>query len=101
MTTAGNPDWTDADSMRFAQELGLTLEPWQAAVLTAAVRAGRERAALCGARTGPVWKAGGEVCSCVEPAGHVERQDGRSGADHRCSCGAWFVDEVARRSPDT
>ncbi|MFF3867368.1 hypothetical protein [Micromonospora sp. NPDC001898] len=50
----------------------------------------------CGARTGPVWKLGGEVCVCIEPAGHVERRDGEFGADHRCSCGAWFVPAVAR-----
>jgi hypothetical protein len=54
---------------------------------------------ICGARTGPVWKNGGEQCACIEPAGHVERGDGRFGADHYCSCGAWFVDQVVRWRP--
>lgn len=53
-------------------------------------------AATCGRRVGPVWKLDGETCVCVEPEGHVERKDGKFGADHLCSCGAWFVDEVAR-----
>jgi hypothetical protein len=52
---------------------------------------------LCGALVGPVWKLGGETCVCIEQAGHVERADGAFGADHLCSCGAWFVDAVARR----
>lgn len=52
---------------------------------------------LCGSRCGPIWKLDGEVCVCVEPAGHVERQDSTFGADHLCSCGAWFVDSVKQR----
>lgn len=51
---------------------------------------------LCGALCGPVWKTGAETHGCIEPAGHVERRDGTFGADHLCSCGAWFVDSVAR-----
>jgi hypothetical protein len=51
---------------------------------------------LCRARTGVIWKLGGEVCSCIELAGHVERKDGTFGADHLCSCGRWFVDAVVR-----
>lgn len=49
----------------------------------------------CGKRVGPIWKLDGETCVCIEPAGHVQRQDGSLGVDHVCSCGAWFVDEVA------
>jgi hypothetical protein len=56
-------------------------------------------ATLCRARTGPIWKLDAEVCSCIESAGHVERQDGTFGADHLCSCGAWFVDSVVRWRP--
>lgn len=51
---------------------------------------------LCGKRCGPIWKLDGETCVCILSAGHVERTDGPYGADHLCSCGAWFVDEVAR-----
>jgi hypothetical protein len=50
----------------------------------------------CGAKVGPIWKLGGETCVCVLPPGHVQRADGPYGADHVCSCGAWFVDSVAR-----
>jgi len=42
---------------------------------------------VCGATTGPVWKAGGEVCGCTEPKGH-------EAADvwHKCPCNSWWVD---------
>lgn len=50
---------------------------------------------LCGARCPLIWELGG-ICQCIEAAGHVERQDGTFGADHLCSCGTWFSEEVAR-----
>lgn len=52
----------------------------------------------CGARTGPIWKLGGEVCVCVRLPGHPE-QGHTAGTDHACSCGAWFVDSVVRWRP--
>ena len=54
----------------------------------------------CRARTGVIWKLGGEICSCVRLPGHPEAGH-RAGDDHECSCGAWFVDSVVRWRPDT
>jgi hypothetical protein len=44
----------------------------------------------CGWEVGPVWKDGGEVCLCIEPAGHA--------MPHRCDCGSWF--EGCGRAPE-
>lgn len=48
--------------------------------------------ALCRKWVGPIWKLDGETCVCKLQADH---SDGQFGADHECTCGAWFVDAVA------
>lgn len=48
---------------------------------------------LCRKWVGPIWKLDGETCVCKLRADH---SDGQFGADHECSCGAWFVDAVAK-----
>jgi hypothetical protein len=53
---------------------------------------------LCRARTGVIWKLGGEVCSCVRRSGHPEVHH-PAGEWHVCSCGAWYVDSVVRWRP--
>jgi hypothetical protein len=47
---------------------------------------------LCRKWVGPVWKLGGETCVCKLRADH---SDGQFGADHECTCGAWFIDADA------
>lgn len=52
----------------------------------------------CRARTGVIWKLGGEVCSCVRQLGHSET-DHPAGTWHACSCNAWFDDSCVRWRP--
>lgn len=52
----------------------------------------------CRARTGVIWKLGGEVCSCVRAPGHPETGHD-AGGWHVCSCGAWFDDSCVRWRP--
>lgn len=54
----------------------------------------------CRARTGVIWKLGGEVCSCIRARGHTE-PDHPAGTWHVCSCNAWFDDSVVRWRPDS
>lgn len=52
----------------------------------------------CRARTGVIWKLGGEVCSCIRQPGHPEA--GHPAGDwHVCSCGAWYDDSCVRWRP--
>jgi hypothetical protein len=44
----------------------------------------------CQHRVGPVWKLGGETCTCIKRKGHE--------MPHECSCGAWF--ESPNRAAD-
>lgn len=61
-------------------------------------RRAAQQFALCRARTGVIWKLGGEVCSCVRIVGHPEA-DHPAGDWHVGDCGAWFVDSVVRWRP--
>jgi hypothetical protein len=47
----------------------------------------------CRKWVGPIWKLDGETCVCTLNKDH---SGGQFGEDHECSCGAWFVDSVAK-----
>jgi hypothetical protein len=58
----------------------------------------------CPAQTGPVWKDDAEVHGCILPEGHEllplgQTINGIEARDHRCSCGAWWVDSIRRDKP--
>lgn len=45
----------------------------------------------CPAWSGPVWKSGGETCSCILSEGHLD-----TNPFHECDCGAWWSDSCRR-----
>jgi hypothetical protein len=53
---------------------------------------------VCRVRTGVIWKADGEVCSCIRLADHSEPNH-PAGTWHVCSCNAWFDDSCVRWRP--
>ena len=64
------------------------------------------RPPTCPLQTGPAWKDDGEPCGCILAEGHEllptgQTIDGIEARDHRCSCGAWWVDSIRRDRPST